>query len=258
LIWSAEAALALVIVALYLKDCLLLLQPNEAVLVRARHWQAGFGQRQWTLAGREPYLAHPLLPHQPVFRLQWDMLVPPRGGTPPTNAVDAVESPGRLGALRRLLPGVWLSFLLLFVLIPTTVLGRWGVVATLTVLGLLYLNILVSLWVVWLSRHRLGLTGGTLGLLAFECLVCPPYAANLVRRLSWRYPAPGLAPEDFASAAARLLAPTAWAETRSACRARVQDQCDAEPEGTRRAQALQESLQAWSAAPAAPGSHRPE
>lgn len=254
--WSTEAALALLIVALYLKDCLLLLRPDEAVLVRARHWQAGFGLRQWTLAGREPCWANPLLPHRPVFRLQWDMLAAPPSGlavapAAPTAPIDTVDTPGRLGALRRLLPSVWLSWLLLFVLLPITVLGHWGVAATLTVVGLLYVNIGVSLLVVWLSRRRLGLNASTFGLLAFECLVCAPYAANLVRRLSWRYPLPGLAPEDFASAAARLLAPAAWAEARSACRARVQDQCDAEPEGTPRARALQKSLQAWSAAAAA-------
>jgi hypothetical protein len=274
--WSTEAALALLIVALYLKDCLLLLRPNEAVLVKGRVWRAGFGLRDWTLAGREPYLANPLLPHQPVFRLQWDVLaaVPVWPGAPAAalasaphaldnrldNALETrpctpgrapVDASARLAALQRLLPSVWISWLLLLVLLPATVLGRWGVWSTLGVLALLYLNIGVGLLLVWLSRAHFGLTGRRFALFAFECLICPPYAPNMVRRLSWH--APGVAApaaEDFASAAARLLAPSAWAAACSACRARVQDQCDAEPEGTPRARALQASLQAWRAAPA--------
>ncbi len=278
--WSTEAALALLIAALYLKDCLLLLRPNEAVLVKARTWRAGFGLLQWTLAGREPYWAHPLLPHQAVFRLQWDMLAaPPTGGAavdvptggaavdPPTagspcnanaaapsraaapalDAIDAIDAPPRLAALRRLGPWVWLSWLLLFVALPLTVLGRWGITATLTALACLYLSIMLSLAWVWWARHDLGLNAGSFALLAFECLACAPYAANLVRRLSWRPPAPEQRAEDFVHAAHRLLTPAAWEPVRSACLARVQDQWDAEPENTPRARALQKSKQSWAA-----------
>ncbi len=258
--WSTEAALALLIAALYLKDCLLMLRPNEAVLACGSRWRAGFGLRQWTLAGREPYVANPLLPHQPVFRMQWDMLVAPPAAThsptpptphaPPAPNTEAVDAPARLAALRRLSPAVWLSWLLLFVALPLTVLGRWGVTATLGALALLYLNIVASLACVWWARRDLGLNPGAFGMLAFECLACAPYAANLVRRLSWRAPAAGRRPEDFARAAMRLLPPAAWAQARQACCARVQDQWDAEPEGSARALALQASLQGWSKAPA--------
>jgi hypothetical protein len=248
--WSTELALALLIAALYLKDCLLLLQPHEAVLVRARVWRAGFGLRQWTLAGREPYWANPLLPHQAVFRLQWNMQKPALAHSTGAPANTQVEEPQRLAALRRLGPLVWWSWLLLFVGIPLTVLGRWGVWATLAALLLLYLNIVASLWWVWIKRVSLGLNARAFALLAFECLACAPYAANLVRRLSWREAAAGQPRPDFTQAAARLLAPPAWEQARAACRVRVQDQIDAEPKGTARARALEQSLQHWSTMPA--------
>jgi hypothetical protein len=270
--WSTELTLALLIAALYLKDCLLLLQPHEAVLVRGRAWRAGFGLRQWTLAGREPYWANPLLPHQAVFRLQWNMLSPalahstgvvgvtanaaalgPAAKASPALATTAnaeVDEPQRLTVLRRLGPLVWLSWLLLFAGIPLTVLGRWGVWATVTALVLLYLNIVASLLWVWIKRVSLGLNPRAFALLAFECLACAPYAANLVRRLSWRETADGEPRPDFTQAAARVLPPPAWEQARAACRVRVQDQIDAEAEGTARARALEQSLQYWSAMPA--------
>ena len=63
---STEAWLTAVITALYLKDCVRLLQPDEAMLQRGwlGHWSARFGARNFRLAHREPLLLNPFLPHQ--------------------------------------------------------------------------------------------------------------------------------------------------------------------------------------------------
>ena len=232
---STEALLALLIVALYLKDSLLLLRPDEAVLVRGLGgWRAGFGARGYKLAGKEPWLANPLAPHAPVWRLGWAM----RGeGTPPT--ADAAAWQPALSPLARLAPFACFSWGLLFVVIPTAVLAQWGVVATLGAVALLYLNIAAGLGVTWLQRRPLGLGARAFALLAFECLVCAPYSANLVRRLSLaQRPS-----EDFTAAAARLLTPFALAEVHRECVARIDEQLEAEPEGGPAAQALQRARQ---------------
>jgi hypothetical protein len=246
---SPEAALVLLIAALYLKDQLLLLRADEALLIPSvfgrRRWRAGFGARGFTIARREPYLANPLLPHQPVFKLRWQMS---QAAAPGASAEPLQTNP----LLWRLAPLVWGIWLALFVLIPLTLIGRWGVVATLTAVALLYAHIVLALVLVGLARVRLGLTGRAYALLAFECLACAPYAANLVRRLSWVH-APQ--PEDFTAAAARLLDAAALAEVHAECLERIDEQLQAEPEDGATAAALQRARQRFAAngAGATPG-----
>jgi hypothetical protein len=248
---NAESALALLIVALYLKDNALLLNADEAVLVPSvfgrRRWRAGFGARGFTIARREPYLANPLLPHQPVYRLRWQMTQAAHPGAA-RSANPATEMLAVNPLLWRLAPLVWGMWLATLVLLPLTLLGRWGVVATLATVMLLYAHIVLALGLVWWWRARLGLTGRAFAMLAFECLACAPYAVNLVRRLAWvRSPHP----EDFTAAAARLLDGAAQAEVRAECLARIDEQLQAEPEGSAAAAALLRARERFAAEAAA-------
>ncbi|MBX3606232.1 MAG: hypothetical protein KF788_13210 [Piscinibacter sp.] len=241
---STEAALALLVVALYLKDCLLLLRSDEALMVTGvlgRRWHAAFGRRDFTLAGREPWLANPFLPHVPVYRLRWSM-----------RASVAATSPAPLGLraeplLWRLAPLVWGLWALLFVAVPLAVLGRFGVVAVLWLVGLVYAHIVVALALAWRWRVHFGLSGRAFALLSFECLVCAPYAANLVRRLSLAQ----TPREDFTAAAARLLPPEALAKVHRECLARIDQQLEAEPEDSAAAAQLQAARRRFDSAPAA-------
>lgn len=251
--WSAlspEGLLAALLVLLYLKDSLWLLAADEAVLRRGPRgmWHASFGQRGFKLAGREPYLLHPFKPQQAAWRLRWRMATPAasdaRGGagqaTPPGAAPATRVSLKPLAAppeLARLAPWAWAIWSLLFVGLPVTVLGRLGTLSTLAVAAALYGSIAVALVLVWRWRMRLGIAPRAAALLAFECLACPPYAANLVRRV-----AAAMAPqEDFVSAAQRLLPPDALATVHRECLARIDDQLEAEPEHSPRATALRDA-----------------
>jgi hypothetical protein len=230
---STEALLALMIVAFYLKDSLLLLHSDEAVLVHGPgraggRWRARFGARGFKLGGREPYLANPFAPHAPVFRLRWAMQAAPAPGT---TGQKVLAAPPQLAWLA---PFAWVAWALLFVAIPTTVLARWGVTSTLGAVALLYADIALALAAVWLWRAPLGLGPRAYALLAFECVVCAPYAANLVRRVAWAGPVH----EDFTLAAARLLPPGALAEVHGECLARIDEQLEAEAEGSPIAHAL--------------------
>lgn len=236
---STEVILAAMIVAFYLKDSLLLLAPDEAVLVRGLggRWHAGFGARGYKLAGKEPYLANPLTPHAPVVRLAWSMRIAPA----PTAPADALALPSSLGWLA---PFAWVSWALLFVLIPTTVLARWGVTATLWAVALLYLNIVVALVVVACLRQRLHLSKRAFAMLAFECLVCAPYSANLLRRVAAARPVG----EDFTVAAARLLRPQDLEAVHRECLVRIDEQLEELPEDSPGALALRRTRQRFAAA----------
>lgn len=214
----AEQWLAALLLALYLKDCLLLLRPDEAVLrlgLRGR-WRVGLGLRDWTLRGREPYLCHPLRPFEPVWRLPWLNAAVHAEAAPAgrTGGPDVIAVPPGLLALRPWVAGIWLS---LFVALPACVILHLPLALTLGVLALLYAQIGVALVLAWRVRAALGMAGGRLAALAAEVLVCPPYAANLLRKLSL-----GLAHgDDLAGASARLMDGPAWAALNERCRARL-------------------------------------
>ena len=224
---DAQLLIGPALVALYLKDCFLLLGRDEAVLVRGwrGRWRAGFGMLDWRLRRREPYLCHPFKPWEPVLRLRWD----------------AATEPGPLPAAPLSLPpelrlGPWVSviWLMLFVALPTAFYGQLGLRAILAVLAALYLYIAVSLLLVWRQRAALGLSGSAFGVLAFEVLACAPYAANLVRRLSLQRPVA----EDLLTAATRLLDAPALANVHAQCLARIDDELDWAAEDSPRSQAL--------------------
>ncbi len=224
---DAQLLIGPALVALYLKDCLLLLGRDEAVLVRGwrGRWRAGFGLLDWRLRRREPYLCHPFKPWEPVLRLRWDAAAAP-GPLPAARA--SVSDELRLG------PWVSVIWLMLFVALPIAFYAQLGLRAILTVLGALYLYIVVSLVLVWRRRAALGLSGSAFGVLAFEVLACAPYAANLVRRLSLHRPVD----EDLLTAAPRLLDAPALVEVHAQCLARIDDELDWAAEDSPRSQAL--------------------
>ncbi len=224
---DAQSLIGPVLVALYLKDCFLLLGRDEGVLVRGwrGRWRAGFGLLDWRLRRREPYLCHPFKPWEPVLRLRWDAAAEPR---PSPAASASVPSDLRLG------PWVSVIWLMLFVALPTAFYGQLGLPAILAVLGALYLYIVVSLVLVWRQRAALGLTGSAFGVLAFEVLACAPYAANLVRRLSLHR----AIDEDLPTAAARLLVAPALEAVHAQCLARIDDELDWADEDSPRSHAL--------------------
>ena len=226
MIVDAQLLIAPAIAALYLKDCFLLLDRDQAVLVRdwRGRWRAGFGRFDWRLRGREPWLCHPFKPWEPVFRLRWDAAAPAR------------EAATRLSVPDELRLGPWVTgiWLLLFVALPVAYFGHLGLRALLAVVAELYLFILIALVLVWRRRQALGLVGSEFAVLAFEMVACAPYAANLVRRLSLHRKID----EDLLTASQRLLDVKGRAAVDAQCLARIDDELDWADEGSARAQAL--------------------
>jgi hypothetical protein len=226
---DAQSLIGPAIGLLYLKDCLLFLAPDEAVLVRGwrGRWRACFGRHDWRLRGREPWLCNPFKPHQPVLRLRWNAAAPA-----PTAPLARAEVAPELALLG---PWVWAIWLTLFGLLPLAFYGHLGLRALLVGVVALYAFIVGALALVYRRRESLGLDRAALGVLAFELLACAPYAANLVRRLALAR----RVDEDLTTAADRLLDADALARMRAHCLTRMDDELDWLPEDSPRAQALQ-------------------
>lgn len=226
---SHEAWLALLVLGLVLQDSAFALAPKEALLERVSRgrWRARFGAQQWKLAGREICVPNLLMPHRPRFRLRWRM----DRRVPPVQDARIVAVPNELN---RLAPFVWVAWVALFVLLPLGLFGALGTRYTLAAVALLYLNNMVALGLAFRWSDRLGIEGRSILKLALECFACAPYGVNLVGRLC----ALMAVQEDFAHAAARLLDPAALALANAQCLARIDEQIDADPEGSGRIELL--------------------
>lgn len=219
---SAEVLLMLVIVGLYLYDSALLLHCNEGILYPEGKddWVANFGSSNVSVLGKELYVPNPLLLHRPLFRLSWKL----EGN----NLTEIVELPRHDFSV--LAPMVWSIAIALSVLLPLGFFTSLGDRALLPALLLIFGNIVFSLVWVWLNRVKFNLSNKKFASLAFESLICPPFAVNIVRHLSLNIPVS----EDLVSAAHRLQKPDSWDQTRLALLARLDSEIDGEePESER-------------------------
>ena len=222
---SSEAWLMLLVVVLYLQDSALALEPNEAVLERAAlgRWRARFGAQHWKLMGRELYFPAVFAPHRALFRLRWRM----DGQARPVHTGRQVAVPREIGSFA---PFVWVAWVALFVLLPLGLFSPLGTPLSLAAVALLYVNNLLALTLTYRWRDRLRVDRRAVLKLAVECLACAPYSVNLVRRLC----ALMASKEDFTHAAARLLDGPALALVKAQCLARIDEQIEAEPQGSPR------------------------
>lgn len=230
MVLQAELALMAAAAGLYLCDSALLLYFDEGILAPAGRgrWRVLFASDKFRLMGRGLFLPNPLLPHRPVFRLGWRFPSPGR-------AVDA-QWPARRALFRPLAPAVWAMSLALFVVLPLG-LFRLGEPALLAAVVMLYASIAAALVWTGLNRGRLGVPARRFAVLAFESLVCPPFALNLVRRLSSAMPIG----EDLVRAARALQAPHDWDASRLEFIARLDEEIDCEEEGSLRLPVLMQS-----------------
>jgi hypothetical protein len=185
LIFTFEVALPLGAIGFYLYDSIVLLYGNELVFVRSgRRWrvtaglQLFFGSRRLSLPGLcQPWTL--------LFRAAWkeaDTRTAVPADWPPQSLVDA------LGPLK------WIcATLLLMLLAPLPLISvTWGAgVALLIVFACFYVLILLALTLVYLRRERLDLTRAAFWKVAVDALACPPFAINLVHKLTLNKAMPG-------------------------------------------------------------------
>jgi hypothetical protein len=226
-ILQAEVALMLIAAGLYLYDSALLLYSDEGLMlaVGRKGWAVHCGS-DLQIRGRNLFIPSPLLPHRPIFRLAWK-------ANPSGTAADRAWTE-RTALFAPLAPFVWGMLLSMFVLLPLGLFSRLGDPMVLAAIAFLYLNILALLGWFVLKRAHFGLTRWRLATLAFESLVCSPFALNLVRKVSAEMPVA----EDLVEAARRLQRAEYWEASRKQIIARIDEELDFEDEESRRSTAL--------------------
>ena len=168
------------IVLMYLYDAALLLYHDEVAFETRRGGALAAGGLTLELGGRQLFLPPPWSVHRPLHRLSWR-----------ASAQTGTGDAGGVASLRRLAARVsvlapW-SVLLLALFAVGLPVCLWLVptsVALLIWLATTYATILATLAVAFAHRRRLGVTRRQLWSLARDALLCPPFALNLVRKIS--------------------------------------------------------------------------
>lgn len=239
---SAETWLVLLALGLYLYDALLLLEADEMVLVqRAGIWQPVFGANGWKLARREPLMPNPLSPWQPLARVRWSF----EQGLADGSALAATPALPAVALAPRI--GVALLWAIVFFALPLCLFVFRHTVGTLLVIASLYAAVVFVLLGLRREAVAFGLPSGRFRMMCIECIACPPFAINAVRRVTLAAPARAELTWIAAQAgrAGRLEA------LRAQLARRVAEQIEAEPEGSARSARLAQAARSLAADDAA-------
>jgi hypothetical protein len=233
---SDEVLLMLLVTALYIYDSTLLLHCNEGVAVPTfRGWKIRFGLREPRIAGKELFLPAPWSLHRPMYRLSWRF-----EGDAAIEEATSGEAVGDWNARRYVPPIlvllVWSIAIVLFLILPLGFFTSLGNRLLLAGVGLLYISIVCALAYLWAYRDTMNLTRRRIGKLAFEYLICPPFALNLVRAVSLGQ----RVTEDLVSAARRLQSGDGWNAAREQLLRRLDEEIEMEDDASARMARLRE------------------
>lgn len=232
MILSPEVQLMALAMGLYVFDSCVLLHGNEGMLVRRgeRRWALSLGLAHARIGGKNLFVPNLLAVHQPVLRMAWQF---DKAGSPPDGWADPGPTLRALGYA-----SLWLG-LVLFGLFPAVLFLYLRDSSLVAVLVLLYLSIGASLYLVHRHRQAYGLGRRQFWALCFECLVCPPLAVNLVRRLSLNL----CERCDLVALSSTLLDGDERARAQAAFASRLEDQLVLLGEQSAQGQAVQGRLQ---------------
>lgn len=200
---SIQVQIVLAICLFYLYDAALLLKPEEGLLrPKRRGWTGMLANQGFEL--RQNWLLWPpiLLPHQPLYKLHWDTTrIELSENAPLSTPLDTHAASFKVFALP-----LYLLAALLFIALPLSLLVLHSELAQLASLGLIYLCT-AGLGLLTLRHGRLGHSPRALARsTAMQILLCPPFALNVVRKLSLAHAAQG----DLLQNALALMSPPQW------------------------------------------------
>ncbi len=165
----------------YIYDSLMLLNINELVITRSRNnWSYKFPFLEYQLLRKYPLLPNLLLPGTAIFKTYW-----PGPSTKSSNVKEVNIF------IKKLFPIQLIVYALLplqLIFLPMIVYYYGSGVKLLIIFATIYFTILGALIYIFCNRDNLYISLAKFSSLAFESLACPPFALNLVRKVSINYP----------------------------------------------------------------------
>ena len=179
--FSFEVWLVLGVVGFYLYDLIMLLSINELLLTKSdKGWSYKFPEFSYQLLRKYLLLPNPLTPDVAIFRVSWPK--EPSSSANDNRLVDFIS------ILEPIQASINTLLLLLLLFIPMVSLVYGSGTKLLIIFGMIYIFILTALVYIFNNRDKLYLSNGKFLSLAFESIACPPFALNMVRKISLNYP----------------------------------------------------------------------
>lgn len=200
---TTQVQIVLAICLFYLYDAALLLKPDEGLLRKShRGWLVQLASRGFEL--RQNWVLWPSLVaiHQPVYRLRWSATLI----TLPGEAAPATALASHARSFSAFTLPLYLLAALLFVALPVALLVLHSELTQLITLALIYLCTACISILTWRHGKHGHSEKATACSIAVEILLCPPFALNVVRKLSLPY---GAQP-DLLQTTHALMAATPW------------------------------------------------
>jgi hypothetical protein len=179
---TAELEIVIAILLLYILECALLMYSDEAIIeCRASGYRAAFPSDRANVAGRLLQFLSPYRPTTATYRVAWKIR--------PLSILASEANPSvtaKLASHRELwplTPYVTATSVLVLICMPAALIFL-NARHVLLPLACTYSAIVAQLTCLWKLKHKIGLSEKDFGLLAFQCLACPPIAPNLIRRMS--------------------------------------------------------------------------
>ena len=167
------------VIGFYIYDSLSLLFHNQIVFTEAsKTWGFTFPSSRFRLGSRFIFLCNVFMPFQSVFLSSWP-------------CVEKAVEIKQLNTLNKFLNTLILFRLLsvilwitLILILPPILLMYGTIYNLLTLLAVTYLIILLMILLLRLLRKKLNLTNKDFVSIAFDILACPPFAINVVRKIT--------------------------------------------------------------------------
>jgi hypothetical protein len=216
-------------IAFYLYDSLLWLFGDELVLIKGRVRWAHSAGSDGLLFRRRWYLPNPFTPQRLLWKVCWSESS--RAGV----ATDLAGAAQLGQPLRPLCVLVLMELVLVVVALPLAVVTGATPLLLLVVFGTIYLVAAIAVVWLWRKRALLGLSARHCRSLSFDALACPPFAINLVRKISLLTEIHG----ELLGRARPVFAPAALERLRATLLRRVAEQLAVESAGSTRHTALE-------------------
>lgn len=147
-------------------------------------WKVICPDSQWQILRKIPYFFNPFLANSPIFCGTWSTATE-------ANNISNIEAEIAIdefvNALSPLNYFVIILFVMMCLCIPLALLVYGTGFVFLSIMLITYTTIVIMLAMLYVKRTELGLSQWNYFSIAFDCIVCPPYAINLVRKITWQY-----------------------------------------------------------------------
>ena len=224
---SVELQLLALTIGLYVFDSMLLLFPNEGLLTSIGNskWHISFGSDTTRVRGKEVLFPNLFLPQRPIFKLSWDY-----EGVNASKLMN-VDWLAQKNLFKNLMIPIYAIAFAQFILFPYVIFFFLTDLSIIIAIAYLYGSVLLALFLIYRKRDLFHISKRNFFSLSFECLVCPPVAVNLIRKISLSLPDIN---EDLLSVAKRLLEDEVWHVTKNSFMSKLMEEIDFEDEGTPR------------------------